>query len=57
MADRLFILEEGGVTLTTQKGDSYELRIPGKIIGWSFLVSPTSIRRPWQRWLLVPSWS
>ena len=40
MADRLFILEEGGVTLTTQKGDSYELRIPGKIIGWSFLVSP-----------------
>jgi CRP-like cAMP-binding protein len=40
MADRLFILEEGGVTLTTQKGESYELRTPGKIIGWSFLVSP-----------------
>ena len=40
MADRLFILEEGVVTLTTQKGDSYEIQIPGKIIGWSFLVSP-----------------
>jgi hypothetical protein len=40
MADRLFILEEGVVTLTTQKGESYELQTPGKIIGWSFLVSP-----------------
>lgn len=40
MADRLFILEDGVVTLNTQKGDSYELRSPGKIIGWSFLVSP-----------------
>lgn len=40
MADRLFILEKGVVTLTTQKGESYELQTPGKIIGWSFLVSP-----------------
>jgi CRP-like cAMP-binding protein len=40
VADRLFILEEGVVTLTTQKGESYELQTPGKIIGWSFLVSP-----------------
>ena len=39
-ADRLFILEDGVVTLATQKGDSYELQTPGKIIGWSFLVSP-----------------
>jgi len=40
IADRLFILEEGAVNLMTQKGESYELRTPGKIIGWSFLVSP-----------------
>lgn len=40
MADRLFILEDGVVTLTNQKGDSYELQTPGKIIGWSFLVFP-----------------
>jgi CRP-like cAMP-binding protein len=40
IADRLFILEEGVVTLMTQKGESYELQTPGKIIGWSFLVSP-----------------
>jgi len=40
IADRLFILEDGVVTLATRKGDSYELQTPGKIIGWSFLVSP-----------------
>ncbi len=40
MADRLYILEEGTVTFTTQSGDAYELETPGKVIGWSFLVSP-----------------
>ena len=40
VADRLYILEEGTVAFTTQSGDSYELETSGKVIGWSFLVSP-----------------
>jgi len=40
VADRLYILEEGTVTLTNPNGDSYELETSGEVIGWSFLVSP-----------------
>ena len=39
-ADRLFILEEGEVSIRFQKGANYTIRTPGKILGWSFLVPP-----------------
>ena len=39
-ADRLFILEEGAVSLTFKGEEQYSVTDPGKIIGWSFLVSP-----------------
>lgn len=39
-ADRLFILEEGAVSLTLEEGEQYSVTTPGKIIGWSFLVPP-----------------
>jgi CRP/FNR family cyclic AMP-dependent transcriptional regulator len=39
-ADRLYILEEGTVSVRFQKGATFEIRGPGKILGWSFLVPP-----------------
>jgi CRP/FNR family transcriptional regulator, cyclic AMP receptor protein len=39
-ADKLFILEEGTVSIRFEKGASLEIRGPGKILGWSFLVPP-----------------
>ncbi len=39
-ADRLFILEEGAVSLTFKEEEQYSVADPGRIIGWSFLVSP-----------------
>jgi hypothetical protein len=39
-ADNLFILEEGGVSVRFRKGDSYEINIQGRTVGWSFLVPP-----------------
>ena len=39
-ADKLFILEEGTVSIRWEKGASLEIRGPGKILGWSFLVPP-----------------
>ncbi|MBP1723732.1 MAG: putative cAMP-dependent protein kinase, regulatory subunit [Deltaproteobacteria bacterium] len=39
-ADRLFILEEGKVSIRFKKGVSFEIQGPGKILGWSFLVPP-----------------
>ena len=39
-ADRLFILEEGAVSLMLEEGEQYSVTTPGKIIGWSFLVPP-----------------
>ncbi len=39
-ADRLFILEEGTVSITFKKGVHFEISGPGKILGWSFLVPP-----------------
>ncbi|HSR13853.1 MAG TPA: cyclic nucleotide-binding domain-containing protein [Thermodesulfobacteriota bacterium] len=38
-ADRLFILEDGEISLRLPKGQPYSIR-PGKILGWSFLVPP-----------------
>ena len=39
-ADKLFILEEGTVSIQFKKGVSFEIQGPGKILGWSFLVPP-----------------
>ena len=39
-ADRLYVLEEGKVSITSRKGCQYDIDIPGKIVGWSFLVPP-----------------
>lgn len=39
-ADKLFILEEGSVSIKFPKGVEFEICTPGKILGWSFLVPP-----------------
>jgi len=39
-ADKLFILEEGTVSIRFSKGANYVVKAPGKILGWSFLVPP-----------------
>ncbi len=39
-ADKLFILEEGTVSIRSGMGVSFEIKGPGKILGWSFLVPP-----------------
>jgi len=39
-ADRLFILEEGAVSLTFKEEEQYRFSDSGRIIGWSFLVPP-----------------
>jgi CRP-like cAMP-binding protein len=39
-ADRLYVLEQGRVSISSKKGGQYDIDIPGKIVGWSFLVPP-----------------
>ena len=39
-ADKLYILEEGSVSMQLISGSHYGIRTPGKILGWSFLVPP-----------------
>jgi hypothetical protein len=40
-ADRLFVLEQGRVSIRSRKGgQQYDIETPGKIVGWSFLVPP-----------------
>jgi len=39
-ADKLFILEEGTVSIRFSRGGNYAIQAPGKILGWSFLVPP-----------------
>jgi len=39
-ADKLWILEEGSVSIHFQKGVDFCIQTPGKILGWSFLVPP-----------------
>jgi CRP-like cAMP-binding protein len=39
-ADRLYVLEQGTVSISFKKGGRYDIDIPGKIVGWSFLVPP-----------------
>ncbi len=39
-ADRLYVLEQGKVSIRSKKGRQYEIDSPGKTVGWSFLVPP-----------------
>ena len=39
-AERLYVLEQGTVSISFKKGGQYDIDIPGKIVGWSFLVPP-----------------
>jgi hypothetical protein len=39
-ADRLYVLEQGKVSIHSKKGRQYDIGTPGKIVGWSFLVPP-----------------
>jgi CRP/FNR family cyclic AMP-dependent transcriptional regulator len=39
-AVKLFILEEGAVSIRFKKGVTFAIQTPGRILGWSFLVPP-----------------
>jgi CRP/FNR family transcriptional regulator, cyclic AMP receptor protein len=39
-AERLYVLEQGNVSINSKKGGRYDIDTPGKIVGWSFLVPP-----------------
>jgi len=39
-AERLYVLEQGKVSISSKKGGQYDIDIPGKTVGWSFLVPP-----------------
>jgi CRP/FNR family transcriptional regulator, cyclic AMP receptor protein len=39
-AERLYVLEQGRVSISSRKGGQYDIDTPGKIVGWSFLVPP-----------------
>jgi len=39
-AQRLYILEQGAVSIHSKRWEPYEIDTPGKIVGWSFLVPP-----------------
>jgi CRP-like cAMP-binding protein len=39
-AERLYVLEQGRVSITSKIGGQYDIDTPGKIVGWSFLVPP-----------------
>ncbi len=39
-AERLYVLEHGTVSISFKTGGQYYIAIPGKVVGWSFLVPP-----------------
>jgi hypothetical protein len=39
-AQRMYILEQGAVSIRSKRWETYEIDAPGKIVGWSFLVPP-----------------
>ncbi|HUL29148.1 MAG TPA: cyclic nucleotide-binding domain-containing protein [Thermodesulfobacteriota bacterium] len=39
-AERLYVLEQGKVSISSKIGRKYYIDTPGKIVGWSFLVPP-----------------
>ncbi|MDI6752850.1 MAG: cyclic nucleotide-binding domain-containing protein [Thermodesulfobacteriota bacterium] len=39
-ASKLFILEQGAISISFKKGVNFAIQTPGKILGWSFLIPP-----------------
>jgi CRP-like cAMP-binding protein len=39
-AKRLYVIEEGKVSVSSKDGRKYHIDTPGKIVGWSYLVPP-----------------
>ena len=39
-AEKLYILEDGKITIRFKSGFSFEISVPGQIIGWSALINP-----------------
>jgi len=39
-AERLYVLEQGEVSIGSKKGGQVDIDTPGRIVGWSFLVPP-----------------
>ena len=39
-ADRLYVLEQGKVSVNSRKGGQYDIDMPGRTVGWSYLVPP-----------------
>ena len=39
-AKRLYVLEQGRISIRSKNGRQYYIHTPGKIIGWSFLLPP-----------------
>jgi hypothetical protein len=39
-ADRLYVLDQGKVSIRSKKGRQYDIDTPGKTVGWSFLMPP-----------------
>jgi CRP/FNR family transcriptional regulator len=39
-AERLYVLEQGKVSISSKKGGQDDIDTPGKTVGWSFLVPP-----------------
>ena len=39
-AERLYVLEQGTVSVSFKAGVQYDIDVPGRIVGWSFLVPP-----------------
>jgi hypothetical protein len=39
-ADRLYVLEQGAVSVSFKRGGQYDIDNPGRTVGWSFLVPP-----------------
>jgi hypothetical protein len=39
-AERLYVLEQGTVSVSFKTGTQYDIETPGGIVGWSFLVPP-----------------
>ncbi len=39
-AERLYVLEQGTISISSKNSRQYDIDTPGKTVGWSFLVPP-----------------
>ena len=39
-AERLYVLEQGRISISSKNSRKYDIYTPGKTVGWSFLVPP-----------------